>query len=221
MRRSLIPIIAASLLLLPATPSLAASPAEPVDLCIRVTGADQPVTPDSLEQGITDGTITVASVEACDQGSQTTTTNPPATADDPGDMGNWDPGTVTTDAITDAEQIVAILLSDESDDVALGIGCNSGNLGVMIIWDGYVGSDGVEVVTRVDGADPVTQEWSSSDQGTYLLFGDAKTFFDDLRHAERLVARTESILEDTMTATFTLHGIGAGTAKVRDACTID
>ncbi len=187
------------------------------ELCVTVTGAPGDVSSGALLAGLLNGSITIESVREC----STTTPPDPATPGPPtgdtGPTGRWVVMDPQKDALTDAESVGAILLSDDDPDIAIMIACYDGNAAVSVGWDHYIDSD-ADVQHRLDDGAVATAPWTVSDKNTLLLFSSAIDFTKSMFGADKLVVRGKTVLGDSLTATFTITGVENAVQTARDAC---
>lgn len=180
----------------------------PQDVCLSMQGVPSDATPDQIAGGIRDGSITV--VGSCATGVAPTL---PA-----GDAGAWMVGEIESDPITDAASATSILRAEGSTRIALVVRCQSPITDVFISWSDYL-ADNDRVTLRLDDEEPVERSWPMSTDSTATFYpGNGDTFAKTLLEHEVMVARVTPYNSGPVTATFTLAGIEAALAPVREAC---
>lgn len=103
--------------------------------------------------------------------------------------------------------------------VTLVLRCMGGETDAFIVWNDFLGTQGVEVTTRIGTEASETLSWSlSSDSSATFYPRDEQAFLIRLTAAERLVAQTTPYNESPNTVTFPLDGASEAVAQIRGAC---
>lgn len=131
-----------------------------------------------------------------------------------------------TDPISDSQNIISGIAAS-SNLGYLSIRCLQQNLDAVIVWGQYESFDpeesyfGIEVTTRLDQLDPVTEIWQPSSDLSATLSFRPEAFIRELASHDRLVARATTTTLGISTLTFDLTQAGPVVEEVLEACGYD
>lgn len=132
-----------------------------------------------------------------------------------------------TDLISDSQNILAGLDASNDYNGYIVIRCLQQVLEVLIGWgppdsfDSEIAYYGIEVTTRLDQQDPVTDLWIPSSDLAATFGPRPEAFIRELASHDRLVARATTTLLGISTLTFDLTQAGPVVEEVLEACGYD
>ena len=102
---------------------------------------------------------------------------------------------------------------------SLVLRCKSNRTEVYVVWDEFLGSDGISVTTRFGRKPASSRTWSlSTDNQASFYPGSAPAFIKELMAVDTLVLMTTPYNESPITATFEVTGLVDQVQPLRTAC---
>ncbi len=149
------------------------------------------------------------------------------------DTGNWTSEN-WKDPIDDGAFLTIQLQATEStldfpyDEPRLSVGCRqfpgvSVGIGMIVLWDAYVGSGPMEVDWRVNGEAAKTTYWLGRDEATILPIShelDNESLLTDLRRADKITLRLRRDFAESITAIWHPVGFAEAYKPVAAACNL-